>query len=351
MARMHARNIKIWVSQFGAVILCGIVLYVVHIWTYEWQLLKAGDYIRPQTRTSCQVRATVGVDHHPWEQILSAEVTPGGKMKIGILMMYDSEWETGPLMGRIMTNRKAYAERHGYTLINGNAFLDRSKPAAWSKLPAAIHYLDEYDYIFYMDTDAVVMNFNVHLERFIALAPTANVLLTEDAHGLNTGMMLLRSSEWTKTFLQTAFNQDHMALHDTSPDGIAYPFEYEQRAVHFMWSTDFWLERGLPEYPDAETVRKNVALFPQCAFNSYALHPLVLLPQEQWKAAQYARGDFIIHFAGVKGETKHNMMFAYLDKADSIFRAEQEKEKSVLSGLVDSGSMTPVLESTQLRRR
>jgi hypothetical protein len=96
-----------------------------------------------------------------------------------------------------------------------------------------------------------------------------------------------------------------------------------------MWGTSFWLERGLKESPDSADVRNNVAMFPQCAFNSYAIHPLSMLQQTAaWKAAQYADGDFVVHFAGVKGTTKHNLMAVYLRKSSADSRNKESQHSS-----------------------
>ena len=58
-----------------------------------------------------------------------------------------------------------YAKRHGYKLINGNSLIDASRGAAWSKLYAMEQSLPNFDYVMYMDMDAVIMNMDKNLER------------------------------------------------------------------------------------------------------------------------------------------------------------------------------------------
>lgn len=36
--------------------------------------------------------------------------------------------------------------------------IDTTRPVAWSKLSAAEHYLSDYDYVFYIDMDIVIMD-------------------------------------------------------------------------------------------------------------------------------------------------------------------------------------------------
>jgi len=105
-----------------------------------------------------------------------------------------------------------------------------------------------------------------------------------------------------------------MALHEASPDGIAYPFEYEQRAVHYLLQTDKWRARGLPRYTPAvtrdsrdsrssfsEEMWSHVELVPQCAINAYMLFPRFFSPPS---SAAWTPGDFIVHLAGHKGNNK-----------------------------------------------
>ena len=51
------------------------------------------------------------------------------------------------------------------------------------------------------------------------------------------------------------------------------------------------------------------------------MHPLSMLVQPaEWKAAQYTDGDFVVHFAGIKGEAKQNLMVHFLAKSRSAKR-------------------------------
>jgi hypothetical protein len=104
-----------------------------------------------------------------------------------------------------------------------------------------------------------------------------------------------------------------MALHETSSDGIAYPFEYEQRAVHYLLQTEKWRERGLPRYApvakdssdltrsSSEDMWSHVEVVPQCAINAYMLFPRLF---SSTSTAAWTPGDFIVHLAGHKGDNK-----------------------------------------------
>lgn len=106
--------------------------------------------------------------------------------------------------------REEYCRRHGYHIINANSFVDRSRPAAWSKLKAIDYYLHKqiygekggtssskdnesntgssdpqdhtggrnkisgryYDYLLYIDVDVVIMDLDRSLEEFIRASDT-----------------------------------------------------------------------------------------------------------------------------------------------------------------------------------
>eukprot|EP01034_Spumella_vulgaris_P023475 gene23475-29692_t len=162
------------------------------------------------------------------------------------------------------------------------------------------------------------MNPSIRLERFIS--PGADLVMTTDWNGLNTGVWLAKNTDWTKWFLHTAFEQKQL-VQKKSPQGISYPFEYEQRAIHFMTDSEIWQKRKLPKYRGSESsaeINKHFHVVPQCAMNSYSLHPWDSRGDRE--VSQYVPGDFLVHFAGKKDQMKTDLMNYYLLKAD---RGEQ----------------------------
>ena len=97
-----------------------------------------------------------------------------------------------------------------------------------------------------------------------------------------------------------------------SPEGVSYPFEYEQRAFHFMLNTNAWKDRGLAAYEGkgSEDIASHFKFLPQCAMNSYSLHPFYWKGERE--VSQYVPGDFLVHFAGKKGKAKTNLLEYYL---------------------------------------
>lgn len=67
----------------------------------------------------------------------------------------------GDICAASVANKRAYADRHGYTLIVANALIDPSRPTAWTKILAVEMAMETHDLIFWTDIDTLIMNPNV----------------------------------------------------------------------------------------------------------------------------------------------------------------------------------------------
>uniref|UniRef100_A0A7S2WUX7 Nucleotide-diphospho-sugar transferase domain-containing protein n=1 Tax=Rhizochromulina marina TaxID=1034831 RepID=A0A7S2WUX7_9STRA len=294
-------------TMLGLALLC----FIIAVWglqvQYAWQIILL-QQVLPPGRTACPV----AMRHTPGRRD-----TP---LRFGILLLFDDGMWSSQLSQDSLENKRQYAQRHGYDLVVARGKdIDRSRPAAWSKFKAMRKHLPRYDYLLYTDADTIVMNQEVKLESLVGDG-SADVIITEDWNGVNTGVFMLRNSTWTYWFLREAWGlqgseQEHMALHDRSAGGMKYPFEYEQRAVHYLLQTEIWTERHLPRYRPAitfegalqtsETMWRHVQLLPQCALNSYMLYPSFF--RRGYVSAQWVAGDFVVHMAGHKGSNKQQL--------------------------------------------
>jgi len=318
-----------WKRTLSYVLLIALGLYslsVVHERTYVWQSTELKHSLYPTSSVFTYHQC------YPDERVVIDKTTgtkDKSKLRIGMLMLFDcancltNEWQDDDVMLGILENHIQYAHRRGYIPIIANHLIDNDRPTAWSKLLAIQHYLPQYDYLLYFDMDTIVMDPSYHLESFIKYAgPCADILISEDWNGPNTGVFMIKNSPWSQWFVQHAYEVGKPLVPKTSPQGVSYPFEYEQRVFHLFLETDVWMRRNLPRYTtNAETIhefRKHVTVFKQCAFNSYSLHPFDNrgLPGQ---VSEYQEGDFIIHFAGKKGNVKKELMRHYLGKAQAIF--------------------------------
>lgn len=169
-------------------------------------------------------------------------------------------------VGRLSApSREAYCRRHGYDLSTLTDALDPSRAPVWSKLLYLRQQLGEYDWLFWHDCDSLITNPDLPLGPLCreAAAAGADVVITRDRHGCNTGQFLLagRSSR-AGPFLDACYAQDRFA----APGRVLR----DQAAVTHVI--------------DAKIAPINVLYGPKCRLNADVY---------DWR-----EGDFLCHFYG-----------------------------------------------------
>jgi hypothetical protein len=178
----------------------------------------------------------------------------------------------------LLASKRAYAERHGYTYVQGGTeHWDRKRPIAWSKVLFLLDFIARegrnYDYIWLSDADVYITNpeqpLTALLER-IRMPAWADMTLNVDSWGnVNSGNMLLRPTDWVVEFFKRVWART---------DAI-YHIWYENKAI-----IDVYTER-------AEDKARIYFVHDVRAFNAYVNgRP----GQPMWE-----HGDFLVHFAGV----------------------------------------------------
>ena len=222
----------------------------------------------------------------------NADAAVNSKPRFAILTLCDAK--TGYICTASAANKRRYAELHGYDLIVATEVADRTRPAAWSKILEVRKYLPAYDWLMFIDVDTLIMNPNVRLEDIAD--DSVDQIIGADHNGVNSGVWMVKNTPWMMWFLDELWAQEHLVRGN-------YLFHYEQRAFHHLFQTVPWSRqksvKGQKPYPGAATVRAHSKIVNQCVFNS-------LLP---W----YVSGDFVLHFAGLKGVWECVIFWHYFD--------------------------------------
>jgi len=90
-------------------------------------------------------------------------------MKICVLVSYDEGYKRMASY-TVRDNIRKYCDLHGYDLhIDYQEKFSNGKPSQWQKIRAARELLEtnKYDWVFYLDTDCIIMNPDINLESFI----------------------------------------------------------------------------------------------------------------------------------------------------------------------------------------
>jgi hypothetical protein len=137
-------------------------------------------------------------------------------------------------LGRMaIANRKAYCDRHGYTLIH-DVPMPQDRPACWAKIPAILEAFDHHDWVLCADSDALVFNAERPIEEFFRQGADLIVQSHDEFFArlgldpergyqmipISTGVFLMRSSDWSREFLSLSWQQTRYVTEGEVWDGI-----------------------------------------------------------------------------------------------------------------------------------
>ena len=168
-------------------------------------------------------------------------------------------------------NKARYAAARGYGFVAAAVGKDPVRPVPWAKFPALKRALDAHDWVMYLDGDALVVNASVRVECAGLVDDRYDLVMAQDWSGYNTGVFLVRNSSFARWLLDAMWRTADAPWNLAAPNPWyrhALPFEYEQRALHFMTDTDVWQSAvrkfGVPRYrpnpgePTAEQIRRHI---------------------------------------------------------------------------------------------
>ncbi|CAO3654084.1 unnamed protein product [Cunninghamella echinulata] len=216
--------------------------------------------------------------------------------------IYDACME--PSATRAAMNKRAYALKHGYSFVARSAefaqeALRAERKTVWGKVDVIEKVLPKYEWIFWLDMDAVVMDQNRRLEDLLEEVKKSYPLGAETFDRqidlviarphrdpmINAGVFLMRNTPWSMQFLRDVQKTTSWYNKGSS---------YEQGAM--------WDAMQLPEN------KANVYLLDRDdhTFNTF---PKYYLP-----------GDFVVHFAPDK--CPNDATVKGLNAADRILKGQ-----------------------------
>lgn len=201
-----------------------------------------------------------------------------------------------------LASKRAYAAKHGYDFITGGEEVwDRDRPIPWSKFRFIQKYIDDYDFLFWSDADAIILDQEKALEvQVLPRLPTdKDMLWTYDACShYNNGHLLLRGrSAWLKDYLTRAYAQTDLLYHIWWDNAAMIKLFEENPSdkAHIETCHDHWL------------------------FNSYVFGPRD--SADDTSTRLYKPGDFLVHFAGVYDPWNIYRMMIYLERCHAAKKA------------------------------
>lgn len=183
-------------------------------------------------------------------------------MKIGCAVHYTLSWEK--LAAITIPILEKYCDKHKY-LAAIDEVMNYSRYTGIDKIITALDSLEQNDVVMVLDADVLITNFTINIEDFIE--DNYDLYISKDIHGINAGVFIIKSGEWSLKFLQYLL------------DSIGGDIHCEQDAIN--------------KYINGKGMDK-IKLLPQNSINSM-LYENYAEGEQTHENGQWQVGDFILH--------------------------------------------------------
>jgi len=217
-----------------------------------------------------------------------------------ILSMHDDKIK--PLTDMTLPNKQEYCDKYSYMLQSHTPKVAMSL-IDWNGyktnlLKSAIQQ-EEYDWIVWIDADALIMNMTIPLTKFID--DDYELIIGEDWNGLNNGVFFMKACKNSVEFLDMCQSYE--------------PTDFDRNNTPFWWwpSEQCSYTRCL-SYIKSKVVHHslfNGLPFGPCVTNDWR-HAGVGPVDYDWTPKQFQVGDFILHVASGNMPFKLNYFYQYL---------------------------------------
>lgn len=224
-------------------------------------------------------------------------------------------------------NRRLYCERHGYTFID-EVELPDDRPVCWAKIPAILRAFEDHDWVLWADSDTLILDRSRRLEDFCDPAHDLVVqshdeyfefIGVDPAEGraampINTGVFLIRTSDWSRRLLEEAWRQEHLICRNEVWSGIG-----EQEAMIEVLQRhpeDMRRIRYVEHLQNHPRFHRKEDMFVHC-YGHYARHYIPLEQCEEvlsrWEAANASGAPFPddiarLHWCSIQNKDPHSSL-------------------------------------------
>ena len=110
-------------------------------------------------------------------------------------------------LARSALSFERYARRWDWDLVLSTEDLADGRPAPWGKIPLLRELLDEYDWLLWLDADVVIVDLEADVRQEIREGKDLHLVehRLDRQYSANSGVMLIRSGDWARSFLDEAW--------------------------------------------------------------------------------------------------------------------------------------------------
>lgn len=219
-------------------------------------------------------------------------------MKICMLMYYDATIKGyGEINYKI---NKIYCDKYGIDLIvsHENTYADRHP--SYEKLPLVLKYIDQYDYLVWIDADAYFYKESEDIRNIINSHPDKDFIFSEDVknwlkcsiQNVNLGIFIVKSTEYTKQFINF--------------------WAYDQESYNKNTAPGFW-EQGVLTYlfnNNKYEIQSNIALIKYGVLQQFR--------EEGEYRSTHMKKPLILHFANMPSKSREENSIKYYASLSTI---------------------------------
>jgi hypothetical protein len=233
------------------------------------------------------------------------------KEKFSIVAFYEGV-NVNTLSEHSISEFYQYAKLHNYEFQLYNMNYAPGRQIFFMKLYSVIEKMIEglkskkYDWIFWVDSDVIILNPNIKLEAFLPNDNMSNIHIISAIDylgkkqyccGLNAGIFFIRVHEWSLNLLMRA---------------ISYPYFNKEKDIHHSDQTS--LNNVLIESNETEHY--------------------VIVPQQWFNNRHIKKGDFLFHIMGFGSKNKNETFKKFLNETKNdegwYSKTNEEMRKEVL---------------------
>lgn len=207
---------------------------------------------------------------------------------------------------------RSYCEKYGYTYIQYNNSLDVSRPAPWSKIIAVKKNLNNFDWILWIDADAMFFNHDIKIEDRID--NSYNLIIGKSCgdsweenetefFNINSGCFIVKGKcEWSVSLLENIYSRAD--------------------CINNKWWENYALMKIILE--NNYTINSKIKILDQELINGYE--------NRLYGYFSYNSEQFIMHYAGVSKEEKVFCINArYKEFKDGKFSGDGKKDRIIFN--------------------
>ena len=232
------------------------------------------------------------------------------------VVVCDYNSHSDPLTALVQANHKKYADRHQYAYVSGNNSLVTNRPPHWTKIVLMENLLQKYEWVMWLDGDAVILDTSRSIESIItdfgvleSKTPAKSMVFSGDTNAINTGVLLIRKSRFSLHMLSEVWKiglvMEKQGRIGMGLDNGAFSIflagctgeSSHKDMIRCYEKVDIgWKDRPVPEI--SNKIRAADPGVYQQMVPEHLLKHLRPVPQIEWNYYD-SSAKFIIHFAGL----------------------------------------------------